>query len=376
MMKKSALKNIFFSSIHQNAGKTTVCLGLHKALLERNIKTTFLKPIGQEVVAVGRERVDKDSYLISQVYHRGRLAKDMSPVTIGQGYTEHYIFHPDKMKIQAPIEAAFKKLTKGRDAIIVEGTGHSGVGSVIDFSNADVARLLGSKVVIISGGGIGRAIDEIMLNKALFDLRGVEVLGVIINKVRPGKFNKIHQALRRGLANKGVRLLGVLPEEPLLSAPTVEQVQKRLNARLICGEENIRQRINHTIVAAMEPHNMIGHLRDNTLVITSGDRVDNILLAVSSHLTSNRSGSKVSGIILTGKLQPNPEILTLLNNSRIPVLICDDDTYFVAATLENLVCKIQKSDKDKIQEAARLVEKYVDIELILKCAGASGMSGK
>jgi BioD-like phosphotransacetylase family protein len=361
-------KNIFISSIHQNAGKTTVCLGLHKALIERGLKTTFLKPIGQEVVAVGSQNVDKDSYLISQIYHRGRLAEYMSPVTIGRGYTEHYIFHPDKSKIQKPIEMAFKKLSRGKDAIIVEGTGHSGVGSVIDFSNADVARLLGSRVIIISGGGIGRAIDEIMLNKALFDLRGVEVIGVIINKVRPDKFEKISRTIRRGLANKGVRLLGVLPEEPLLSAPTVDQVQKRLSAQTICGHDNMHRRVNHTIVAAMEPHNMIGYLRDHTLVITSGDRVDNILLAVSSHLTSNRSGSRVSGIILTGKLQPNPEIITLLKNSRIPVLICDDDTYTVAAKLENLICKIQKSDKDKIQEASRLVKKHVDVEAIL--AGA------
>jgi len=38
-----------------------------------------------------------------------------------------------------------------------------GVGSVIDFSQRGCGELLGSKVIIISEGGIGKAIDEIML---------------------------------------------------------------------------------------------------------------------------------------------------------------------------------------------------------------------
>lgn len=360
------LKNIFISSIHQNAGKTTTCLGLHAAFKKRRLKTSFIKPIGQEVVRAGGMNVDKDSYLISQIYHKGKLCKEMSPVTIGKGYTEDYIFNPQPKKIERPIVNAFKKLTKGHDAIIVEGTGHAGVGSVIDFSNADVARLLNSKAIIISGGGIGRSIDEIMLNKALFDLRGVDVLGVIVNKVKKEKYTKIKRALDRGLKNKGVKLLGVIPEDPLLSAPTVDQVQKALGCKVICGKQNLKRRVHHTIVAAMEPHNMVRYLEDDVLVLTSGDRVDNILLAVSSHLTSSASGTLVSGIVLTGRLTPTKQIVELLKNSTIPVLVTEDDTYTIAAKLEQLICKIQKSDKDKIAEATQLVNKYVDVDFILK----------
>ena len=119
------------------------------------------------------------------------------------------------------------------------------------------------------------------------------------------------------------------------------------------------------IVAAMEPHNMIHYLEDGTLVITSGDRVDNILLAVSSHLVRDGKSFQISGIVLTGGLMPNPEIIGLLKKSRIPVLISEADTYSVAAQVDHLICKIQKTDKDKIEEAARLVKKYVDVDAIL-----------
>ncbi len=364
-MKSKPLKNIFLSSIHQNAGKTTMSLGLFRALKDKKFKTAFMKPVGQQVVNVGDINVDKDTYLIGEVFRANKNLRDMSPITIGRGYTEKYIFKPHKDKLKNILEKSFKKLTKGKDAIIVEGTGHAGVGAVIDFSNADVARLLNSKAIIISGGGIGKCIDEIMLNKALFDLNNVEVLGVIVNKVMPEKYDRIKKALACGLKNKGVRLLGVIPIQPLLSAPTVNQVMNRLNLKLLCGKKEVNKRVKHTIVAAMEPHNMIHYLKDGTLVITSGDRVDNILAAVSSHLIRDGRSFQIAGIILTGGLMPNPKIVDLLEKSQIPILISDQDTYTIAAKLEHLICKIQKTDKDKIEEATRLVKKYVDVDTIL-----------
>ncbi len=364
-MPDTPVKSIFISSIHQNAGKTTMCLGLFKALKSRRIKTSFIKPVGQEVVNVGKVNIDKDSYLIGEVFKTSREYAKMSPVTIGRGATEKYIFNPNDEKVKKKILDSYHYLKKGHSVMVVEGTGHAGVGSVIDHSNADVAALLGTKAIIVSEGGIGKAIDEIMLNKALFDLRGVEVIGVVINKVRHDKYARIKKSLKRGLKNKGIKLLGVIPVQPLLSSPTIEQVMRRLGLTILCGKKAISRRVTNTIVAAMEPHNMIHYLTGGTLVLTSGDRVDNILLAVSSHLVKGGESVHISGIILTGGLMPNRKIIDLLKKSEIPILVTDLDTYTVAAQLENLICKIQKKDKDKIAEAARLVKQYVDIDAIL-----------
>lgn len=111
---------------------------------------------------------------------------------------------------------------------------------------------------------------------------------------------------------------------------------------------------------------MIHYLREGALVLTSGDRVDNILVAVSSHLVSDAKGSLTAGIILTGGLIPTPKIVDLLKKSKIPVMITQDDTYTVAGRIEHLIIKIQKTDTDKIKEATRLVKKYVDVKGILK----------
>ena len=366
MKKIKHLKNIFISAIHQNAGKTTLALGLFKNFQERKIKTAFMKPVGQETITYEKNPIDKDTYLIGEVYHCKKHIKDMSPITVGHGYTEKYILKPQKQQLRDKILKSFQMITHGKDAIIVEGTGHAGVGSVIDCSNADVASLLESKAIIVSGGGIGRAIDEVMLNKALFDIGKVPVLGVIINKVLPDKLDKIKSIVSKGLERKGIRLLGVIPETELLSAPTVEQIKDLLNLKVFSGEENLRTRVYDAIVAAMEPYNMIGHLRDGALVITSGDRVDNMLVAVSSYLLQQGRSVKVAGLILTGGLTPDHKIAGLLKDSRIPVLYSEQDTYTIAAAIENMTPKIQKADRDKIREARRLVKDYVDVDMILE----------
>jgi len=363
---KKFLKNVYISSIYQNAGKTTVALGLYKLFVEKKYKTAFIKPVGQQTVPIGRVNIDKDSYLIGEVYHCRRKLKEMSPVTIPPGYTQKYIFNPRREELREKIMHSYRRLTRGENALIVEGTGHAGVGSVVDLSNADVAKMLGSKVLIVAEGGIGRSIDEIMLNKALFDLSGVEVLGVIINKVIPEKYEKITKVLRQGLKNKGLRLLGVIPMDPILRDPTVERLMIKFGLKLLCGSrENLSQRIRNTIIAAMEPENMVNYISDGTLILTSGDRVDNIMVAVSSHLIMQGKRTRVAGLILTGGLTPDVKIMDLLKKSQIPVLMSEEDTYTMAGKIERFICKIEKTDKDKISEARHLVKKYVDVNGIL-----------
>jgi BioD-like phosphotransacetylase family protein len=90
-----------------------------------------------------------------------------------------------------------------------------------------------------------------------------------------------------------------------------------------------------------------------------------MLVAVSSYLLQQGRAVKVAGLILTGGLIPDPKIGGLLKDSRIPVLYSDQDTYTIAAAIENLTPKIQKTDHDKIIEARRLVNDFVDVDTIL-----------
>ena len=78
-------------------------------------------------------------------------------------------------------------------------------------------------MILVTGGGIGKPIDEIALNKALFDREGVEIVGVVLNKVLPAKHSITSPNFaRRGLARLGIDLLGTIPDERMLAAPGVD----------------------------------------------------------------------------------------------------------------------------------------------------------
>jgi len=360
------MKKIFIAATKQNDGKTTVSLGLLSNLKHRFKKVGFIKPIGQRYLEEDGVKIDEDSVLIEKVCGIKCGLKDMSPVAVEKGFTERYIALPRRDAISNQIKGAFRRVSRKQNLVVIEGTGHAGVGSVFDHSNAYVARLLGSKAIIISSGGIGRPIDEILLNKALFDKEGVKVLGVIVNKVLPAKFDKINQLIRKGLKRKGINVLGVIPYNSMLSLPTIEQILEETDFELLCGKDALESYVSSVIVGAMEPHDAIRYIVDDSLLITPGDREDMIMTALGCHRDSEKKRLKVSGIILSGGIMPEKAIMDELTRSGIPVLLAKEDTYSVTSTIHDLTVKIRPCDKLKVEAAIKLVKDYVDLDAISK----------
>jgi BioD-like phosphotransacetylase family protein len=360
------MKKIFMAATKQNDGKTTVSLGLICNFQKIFKKVGFIKPIGQRYLEEEGLKIDEDSWLIEEVCGIKCGLKDMSPIAVEKGFTERYIAQPEKESITKQIKGSFRKVSRGQNLVIVEGTGHAGVGSVFDHSNATVAKLLGSKVIIISSGGIGRPIDEILLNKALFERMGVKVLGVIINKVLPDKFEKINRLVRKGLKRKGIDVLGVIPYDPMLSQPTIEQILEETDFELLCGKDFLERAVARVIVGAMEPHDAVKYIDNDSLLITPGDREDMIMTALGCFRDSEEKKLKVCGLILSGGIVPAQPIMDLLGKAQIPVLLAKTDTYHVATTIYDLTVKIRPSDKNKVQAVVELIKKHVDLDKVLK----------
>jgi dethiobiotin synthetase len=160
---------IFVAATKQHVGKTTTSLALMSGLQKRFPKVGFIKPVGQQHVTVhsetlGKEiRVDKDICLLKEQFHLDHIDyQHMSPVIIPRGYTKKYIdgeiSYDEQLK---DIEHAFQKVSEASDVVLLEGTGHCAVGSVVGVNNAQVAGLLGASMVLIANGGLGSAFDEL-----------------------------------------------------------------------------------------------------------------------------------------------------------------------------------------------------------------------
>ena len=124
------------------------------------------------------------------VYRLNCPLVDMSPIAVEPDFTRKYLQSANNEALVKKIQKAFDRVAWEKDFVLCEGSGHAGVGSVFDLSNAQVAKILGAKVIIVTQGGIGKPIDEVCLNQALFEKEGVEIIGVIINKVLEEKVRK------------------------------------------------------------------------------------------------------------------------------------------------------------------------------------------
>jgi BioD-like phosphotransacetylase family protein len=359
-------KRIFVAATRMNDGKTTTCLGLFAALRSLYSRVGFIKPVGQRFIEVDGHQVDEDSFLLDTIYDVHVPLESMSPVTVDGTFTRRYLKRPDTMlpELEDKICRAFDRVSWEKDFTLIEGTGHAGVGAVFDLSNARVAKLLRAKVILVTPGGIGRPIDEIALNKALFDKEGVEVIGAILNKVESDKVPLIAEYAGAGLARLGVPLLGVLPVQTMLSAPNLSQIASEIDGKWLNARRGgAKERVTRVVVGAMTAKGVVDYLQPGVLIITPGDRDDIILAAISSaQLSPERS---IAGIILTNDIPPHPKLLELLARTDISVIAAKEESFTITSKINGMTVKTQPQDTDKIPIIKQLITDHVDMQRLL-----------
>ena len=354
---------LFIAATRQNEGKTTVSLGLASALQKRYPRIGYIKPVGQRFIEVETQKIDEDIILMDRVYRLNCPLVDMSPIAVDPEFTRKYLQKSNRDELVQRIEEAFDRVAWEKEFVICEGSGHAGVGSVFDLSNARVAKLLGAKVIIVSQGGIGKPIDEVCLNQALFCQEQVEVIGVILNKVLPEKLEFIRKFARQGLERQGLELLGVLPLRPILSSPTLELIREELNAEPLNRSTQYQNLVEEVVVGAMSVRSALSYFKKGVLVITPGDRED-ILLAAATTM-SGQGADGLAGIILTGGQRPSPSVMRVVEALPFPVLAIDAESYRVASKVHDLTVKTRPADTAKIGVIRDLISRHVDVERIL-----------
>jgi len=248
----------------------------------------------------------------------------------------------------------------------------------------------------VSEGGVGRPIDEIVLNASHFAAHGVAVAGAIVNKVRVDEQPGIERTLERGLARHGIPLLGVLPYRPLLSNPTLGMVLDGVGGRVIHPGPDLDRVIDGVAIGAMEPRHMLERIGPATLVIVPGDREDAILTLAAAHVANagwrmlpstveqidnlvvETPGAvdagpeaKALGILLTGGYQPRPEVLDVVQQAGMFIAEVPEDTYTVASAVHDLLVKTHAADAGKIETIKNLVWQHLLIDRFLDAAAES-----
>lgn len=383
------MRHLYLAATGQNRGKTTASLGLLDGFVRRGLRTGFMKPVGQRTVIEDGQPADEDAVLVRTTFGLPDPYAVMSPVHIPRGFTKAYIAGEVVEDLGARVRAAHRHFA-AHDVLLIEGTGHAGVGAVIGLSNAVVAAMLGAPAVIVSEGGVGRPIDEIVLNASHFAAHGVPVAGAIVNKVRIDEQPGIERTLERGLARHGIPLLGVLPYRPILSNPTLGMILEGVRGRVIHPGPDPDRVIDDVAIGAMEPNHMLQRVGPGTLVIVPGDREDVILTLTRAHLAGRPRAAALDaldalvdetpgavdagpegaaiGMVLTGGYEPRPEVMAAIRHAGMFAASVPEDTYTVASEIHDLLVKTHAADTGKISLIKELVWEFLLIDRFLEAA--------
>ena len=357
------VKRVFLAATGQNRGKTTTSLGLLAAIRDRGLRLGFVKPVGQRYLVIDGTRADEDAVLMADVFGLTDALNDMSPVTLPRRFTTDFIMGRITDDLGRQVRDAYDRVAAEKDVVVIEGTGHAGVGAVIGLSNARAAAMLAAPVIIVSEGGIGRPIDEIVLNHALFAAHGVEVLGAVVNKVDTGSHPDLPEVLQRGLAQHGIELLGCIPYSAFLANPSLDLIATHLDGELVSGEATPGLTIGWVAIGAMHANHAVELLRERTLLITPGDREDLVRAAIEVNRQS--AVSRVIGLVLTGGFRPSDAVVGEMRAAGMFAYLVASDTYRTAQAVDEILVKTHPSDVEKIETIIRIVGPTIDVDALL-----------
>jgi BioD-like phosphotransacetylase family protein len=308
-----------------------------------------------------------DAKLMAKILQQPDLLDLMSPVVLQPGDTRRMLdgyIRPESLLER--IKNACNELEKRCDYLVIEGAGHSGVGSVAGISNAKIAKLLDAPVMIITGAGIGSTVDDVCLNLALYREEGAQVKLVMPNKIRKERRDDTLHFLRRAFEPQGIAVLGGYNFSPILAHPTMFNLSKMLEIELHADASQSSRIVHHIQLGAASTQRVVDLLRPSSLIVLTSSR-DELLVMLSTLYHIPEFFEKIAGLVITGVAPVTQITQRIIDDSKIPYLRCEERTTAeIFSILENYVSKITAEDEEKIDLVRSLAETALDFDAIDK----------
>lgn len=350
--------SVYVASVEGSTGKSTVALGVLQQLSRRVQRVGVFRPIVRPDAPAtpgGRD------YVLDLL--TAHDAVDLAyEDCVGVTYDE---VHADPDAALDVIVQRYHQVAEQTDAVVVVGSDYTDVGTPTEFSyNAKIAANLGTPVLLVLNGFERGPRDlRAIADMAVGELRANHgsLAALIANRVAPEELAGIVAAL----ADSGGPAFA-LPEEPLLSQPTVADLMAPVNGRLLSGDPALLSReVTGLIVAGMTMPNVLDRLFDGAAVVTAADRPEVVLGVLMAH--ASLGFPQISAIVLNGEFTFPPQVQRLIDGvgATLPILETALDTQATSAALTAVRGRLSRQSPRKVDAALALFDRHVDGEALL-----------
>ncbi len=346
-MTAHAASAIYIASPEGDTGKSTIALGILHKLAATVAKVAVFRPI---------TRGERD-YILELLLDQATAGLSYQDCA-GVGYQQ---LHEDPEAAIAEIVERFHKVADRSDAVLIVGSDYTDVAAPSELSmNARIAVNLGAPVVLAVKGK-DRTPAEVahVAEVCLAELAAQHAYtaAVVANRCEPDQLTAVAAAL----ADLGPKSY-VLPEEPLLVAPSVAELRDAVGGELTGGdEESLIREAMSVLVAGMTAEHVLERLRDGMAVITPGDRSDVVMAVMGAHAAAGFPS--LSCVILNGGMPLHPEVARLVAGlgNRLPIINTDLGTYDTARAVATTRGRVTVDSHRKVDTARALMEQHVDV---------------
>jgi phosphate acetyltransferase len=357
--------SIYINPTEAYCGKSIITLGFMEHLLRSTQKVGIFRPI---IKSKPEQARDKDIELFTTHFNITAKYEELYGYTTDQLQDLEARGKHDEI-IDGIIEK-YKALEEKFDFIVIEGSDYEGKSSLFEYSlNQEIVKNLGSPVVVVGKADEVTSIEElayvIYQNVESFISTGCQVLKVIVNLVPDSVKIPLEKELKAHLP-KDLLNVDFLPADRILSSPTIAEIVEGLGAKVLYGEDQLERLAYYYTIAAMQPHNYLKRIKENSLVITPGDRGDIVMTTLQAHQSSNYPS--LSGILLTAGYDLEEAYHKLLKGLTdiVPILTVETNTFDTAHNVSNVSSYIKPTNHRKISLALQLFEKNIDFNQLME----------
>jgi len=340
-------RSIYITSAEGDTGKSTIALGVVDLLTRSVQKVGVFRPVARST--------DQPDYVLELLLAHDGVDLDYEQC-VGVTYDD---VHADPEAALSRIVSRYHEVERLCDVVVIVGTDYTDVAGPTELAyNARIAVNLGAPVLLVVRGS-GRRPDEVrgMAEVCIGEMRSqhAEVIGIVANRCAAHDLVTIRAALGNDLP------AWTVPEDQLLSAPTVGALMEAVGGRLAAGDEALLSReALAVLVGAMSIEHLLEKLTDGAVIITPGDRSDILLGLLMAHAADGFPS--LAAIILNGGFYPPTPVARLVNGlgTRLPIIRTDMGTFHTASAAANTRGRLTADSQRKVDTALALFEKHVD----------------
>jgi BioD-like phosphotransacetylase family protein len=345
--------NLYVTSAETFSGKSALCIGLGVRFRDDGLKAGYMKPVNVNCQQQNDQHCDEDVVFARQIFDMQEPPERLGPVVFDPAGLERQLRGPE-VNFASQFAEAFKEVSANHDVMVLEGGRSWREGYVAGLSAKRVVELTQARVVIVL-----KYEGMLLVDRALAaqDYFGEALVGVVVNETPRNNIENVHSVMEPYLMRHHLDVLGVLPKDPRLAAPTVAELVEGLHAKVLCGEEKTGELVETMLVGAMSVESALSYFRRkvNKAVITGGDRSDIQLAALE---TSTKC------LILTGNLNPSPFVLNRADELGVPVLLVNMDTLGATEVVESYLGRSRFQQPEKVQRFTALLSENLNFPVL------------